>query len=253
MGLSVVTEPIAVTAGSRRVSVAFLKEFEGVVDDYINPVEHTLADTQIGLGYGVTTVPHLRNVAITGPFNVRGVSDNPTRRAVLTCRPATASEELPCARRILERVAATAYRRPVSAADVDELLRFYTQGATQGNPGGFDAGMRTALQAMLSSLHFLFRLEEAPAAGTSGGVYRVTDVDLASRLSFFLLGHDSRPDADRSCQPRTAVPARGLRPAGEAHARRPPVGSVGDAIRLAVDASAGPRQGGTRRAGLSIL
>ena len=188
MGLSVVTDPIAIKAGARRVSAAFLKEFEGVVDDYIKPVEHTLADTQIGLGYGVTTVPHLRNVAITGPFNVRGVSDNPTRRAVLTCRPSSAAEELPCAREILERVAATAYRRPVSTADVDELLRFYTQGATQGTPGGFDAGMRTALQAMLSSLHFLFRLEEAPAAATSGGVYRVNDVDLASRLSFFLWG-----------------------------------------------------------------
>lgn len=184
-GLSVMTDPIHVTAGARRVSAAFLKEFEGVEDDLIKPIEHTLADTQIGLGYGVTTLPHLRNFAITGPFNVRGVSDNPTRTAVLTCRPATPADELPCVRRILERVATAAYRRPVSTADIDELLPFYRQGAQDG---GFDGGMRTALQALLSSLHFIFRLEEAPASATRGGVYRVNDVDLASRLSFFLWG-----------------------------------------------------------------
>jgi mono/diheme cytochrome c family protein len=185
LGLAVVTDPIPVTAGSKRVSAAFLREFEGVEDDFIRPVEHTLADTQIGLAYGVTVLPHLRNLAITGPANVRGVSDNPTRAALLTCRPATAAEELPCARRILERVATIAYRRPVSAADMNDLLPFYTQGT---KTGGFDNGIRTAVQAVLSSLHFLFRLEEAPASGARGGIYRVSDVDLASRLSFFLWG-----------------------------------------------------------------
>lgn len=185
MGLSVVTDPIPVTAGARRVSAAFLREFEGIEDDLIKPVEHTLADTQIGLGYGVTSLPHLRNFAITGPFAVRGVSDNPVRSAVITCRPATAADEAPCARRILERVATAAYRRPVSAADINELMPFYAQGAKDG---GFDGGMRTAMQALLSSLHFIFRLEEAPANVARGGVYRVNDVDLASRLSFFLWG-----------------------------------------------------------------
>lgn len=185
MGLSVVSEPIRVTAGARRVSAAFLREFEGVEDDLIKPVEHTLADTQIGLGYGVTTLPHLRNFAIVGPFDVRGVSDNPTRDALLSCRPATAADEAQCARRILERVATAAYRRPVSAGDVNELMPFYVQGAKSG---GFDGGLRTALQAVLSSLHFIFRLEEAPATATRDGVYRVSDVDLASRLSFFLWG-----------------------------------------------------------------
>jgi mono/diheme cytochrome c family protein len=185
MGLSVATDAIPIKAGSRRVSATFLREFEGVEDDLIKPVEHTLADTQIGLGYGVTSVPHLRNVAITGPFAVRGVSDNPLRSAVVTCRPATRAEEAPCARRVLERVAAAAYRRPVAAADINDLMRFYELGAKDG---GFDGGMRTGLQALLSSLHFIFRLEEAPASVTRGGVYRVNDVDLASRLSFFLWG-----------------------------------------------------------------
>ncbi len=183
-GLSVSTEPIRVTAGPHRVAAAFLREFEGVEDDYIKPVDHTLADTQIGLGYGVTTLPHLRNFAITGPFKTAGVSEHPIRAAVLTCRPASPAEDGPCARQILERLATVAYRRPVTRADVDELMPFFTRGA---QAGGFDGGLRTALQAMLSSLHFIFRLEEAPA-GTSGGVYRVSDVDLASRLSFFLWG-----------------------------------------------------------------
>jgi mono/diheme cytochrome c family protein len=191
MGLAVATEPIRVTAGARRVSAAFLREFEGVEDDLIKPVEHTLADTQIGLGYGVTTVPHLRNFSIAGPVNAKGVSQNPTRNAVASCRPATPADEVPCARRILERVATAAYRRPVSAADLNELMPFYLQGAQSlqgGKPGGFDAGVRTALQALLSSLHFIFRLEEAPANVTRGGIYRVSDIDLASRLSFFLWG-----------------------------------------------------------------
>jgi cytochrome c553 len=185
LGLAVVTEPIKVSAGARRVSAAFLREFEGIEDDLIKPIEHTLADTQIGLGYGVTTVPHLRNFSIVGPSNVSGVSDNATRRAVLTCQPTSAADEVPCARRILGRMATAAYRRTASAADLNELMPFYVQGA---KTGGFDGGIRTALQAMLSSAHFIFRLEEVPATAARGGVYRVNDVDLASRLSFFLWG-----------------------------------------------------------------
>jgi hypothetical protein len=179
------TDPIHITAGARRVSAAFLKEFEGVEDDFIKPIDHTLADTQIGFGYGVTTLPHLRNFAIAGPANVTGVSDNPIRDAILSCRPSTMADEGPCARRILTDVATGAYRRPASAAEVTELMRFYEQGALVG---GFDAGIRAAVQATLSSLHFIFRLEEAPATGIRDGIYRVSDVDLASRLSFFLWG-----------------------------------------------------------------
>jgi hypothetical protein len=183
-GLTVTTEPIQVGAGPHRVAATFIKEFEGIEDDLIKPIDNTLADTQIGVGYGVTTLPHLRNLAIVGPHEVTGVSDNPTRRRIFTCRPASAEEETPCARRILERLATEAYRRPATAADVDELMEFHRLGATAG---GFEAGIRTAVQAMLASLHFLFRVEEAPAK-TAGGAYRVSDVDLASRLSFFLWG-----------------------------------------------------------------
>jgi uncharacterized protein DUF1592/uncharacterized protein DUF1588/uncharacterized protein DUF1585/uncharacterized protein DUF1595/uncharacterized protein DUF1587/cytochrome c len=190
-GLTVSTAPIYVRAGARRVAATFIREFEGSEDDLIKPIDHTLADTQIGVGYGVTTLPHLRNLAIVGPYEVTGVSDTPARRIIFTCRPTTPGEEVPCARRILERLATQAYRRPASAHDVDELMRFYQDGV---KTGGFEGGIRTALQAMLSSLHFLFRVEETPAGARAGMTYRISDVDLASRLSFFLWG--TIPDAE---------------------------------------------------------
>src|SRR4030095_8041096 len=86
-GLTVSTSPIYVRAGARRVAATFIREFEGSEDDLIKPIEHTLADTQIGVVYGVTTLPHLRNLVITGPFEVTGVSDHPARRAIFVCRP----------------------------------------------------------------------------------------------------------------------------------------------------------------------
>jgi len=184
-GLTVTTDPIQVRAGARRVAATFIREFEGVEDDLMKPIDHTLADTQIGVGYGVTTLPHLRNLAIVGPFDVTGVSDNPTRAGIFSCRPTAPRDAEPCARRIIERLAAQAYRRPVSRSDVDELTPFYQQGAASG---GFDGGVRTALQAMLSSLHFIFRIEATSAGGTGSGVRRMNDVALASRLSFFLWG-----------------------------------------------------------------
>jgi hypothetical protein len=184
-GLTVSTDPIDVRAGARRVAATFIQEFEGSEDDLIKPIDHTLADTQIGVGYGVTTLPHLRNLAIVGPFEVTGVSDHPTRRAIFTCRPTAPQEAVPCARRIIEQLATRAYRRPVSTGDMDELMRFYREGADRG---GFEGGVRTALQAMLSSLHFVFRIEDLPANVKPGATYAISDVDLASRLSFFLWG-----------------------------------------------------------------
>jgi cytochrome c553 len=184
-GLMVSTEPIAVKAGARRVAATFIQEFEGVEDDLIKPIDHTLADTQIGVGYGVTTLPHLRSVAIVGPHDVTGVSDNATRAKIFSCRPARPAEEAPCAERILTRLATEAYRRPAAPADVTELMRFYKQGAAHG---GFESGIRDGLQAMLASLHFIFRVEEIPTGAAPGSIYRINDVDLASRLSFFLWG-----------------------------------------------------------------
>jgi cytochrome c553 len=190
-GLTVSTAPIYVRAGPRRVAATFIREFEGSEDDLIKPIEHTLADTQIGVGYGVTTLPHLRNLAVVGPSEVTGVSDHPTRRAIFTCRPTAPQEEVPCARSIVQRLAAQAYRGSLSSSDLDALMQFYEKGAASG---GFEAGVRTALQAMLSSLHFVFRVEEVPAMARRGTAYRISDLDLASRLSFFLWG--TIPDAE---------------------------------------------------------
>ncbi len=184
-GLTVTTEPVSVRAGPRRVAATFVQEFEGSEDDLIRPIDHTLADTQIGVGYGVTTLPHLRKLGIVGPSEVSGVSDTAARRGIFICRPTAPDEDLPCARRIIERVGTEAYRRPLAAADIDELMPFYKQGAVNG---GFEGGVRTALQAMLASLHFIFRVEEAPARVAAGGIYRISPVDLASRLSFFIWG-----------------------------------------------------------------
>ncbi len=190
-GLNLRTDSIYVKAGPRRVTAAFLRRFEGEVDDLIRPIDHTLADGQIGIGYGVTTLPHLQRLTILGPYEVTGVSDTPTRRRVFTCRPTSPEEAHPCAQSILTRLGAQAYRRPLGHSDIRALMGFYDRGAVQGN---FELGVRTALQAILASPHFLFRMEERPAGARSGEVVPISDVDLASRLSFFLWG--APPDAE---------------------------------------------------------
>ena len=182
-GMNLQTPPVAVKAGPQRVSAAFIQRFEGPVDDLLAPVEQTLADTQIGSATGVYTVPHLRDVAILGPQKVTGVSETPTRRRIFTCRPLAAGEARACATSIISGLARQAYRRPVTTADMDGLLRFYDEASKGGN---FELGIRTALQAILASPHFILRLEEAPAAVKAGQTYRINDLDLASRLSFFL-------------------------------------------------------------------
>lgn len=184
-GLNIRTDSIYVTAGQKRVSVAFIRQFEGVVDDLIRPIDHTLADGQIGIGLGVTTQQHLQRLTVLGPFGVTGVSDTPARQAVFTCRPTSPDEEGPCAREIIARLATRAYRRPAVDRDVDGLMTFYGQGAADG---GFEKGIRTALQAILASPHFIFRLEQRPSEVGADDLYGIDDFDLASRLSFFLWG-----------------------------------------------------------------
>ena len=184
-GATIVTEHIDIRAGPRLVAVAFVRRDDGPEDDLITPIDHTLADQQIGLGYGITTLPHLSNFSVVGPFEVTGVSDTPTRRRIFVCRPTAPDEAAPCAERILSRLATQAYRRPLRDGDLAGLMRFYEQGATDG---GFEGGVGMALQALLASPHFVFRMESAPDRVRPGEVYRISDVDLASRLSFFLWG-----------------------------------------------------------------
>ena len=155
-GLNIRTDSIQVSAGPHRVTAAFVKQFEGDLDDLIRPIDHTMADGQIGIGYGVTTQQHLQRMTILGPFEVTGVSETPTRRFIFSCRPTAPSEERPCAESIVTRLAERAYRRDVTDADVDALMNFYDRGAADD---GFEDGIRLALQAILASPHFIFRME----------------------------------------------------------------------------------------------
>ena len=180
-GLRLETPPIHIRAGPQRVSAAFIQKFEGPLIDLVTPIDYTLSDSSIR--YGVTTLPHLRDLTISGPFAVTGVSDTPSRRRIFTCRPTSAEEERPCAERIVSDLAHKAYRRPLRARDLTDLMTFFDAGRADG---GFETGIRTALQAMLASPHFVFRLEETPGGVEPGEVYEINDVDLASRLSFFL-------------------------------------------------------------------
>ena len=183
-GLTIKTAPVHVKAGTHRVTAAFIQRFEGLINDLIAPIEHTMADTEIGTAYGITTLPHLRNLSIVGPHAVTGVSDTPSRRLIFTCRPTGASEEGPCASEIVRRLATRAFRRPVSEKDFDRLMAFYARGRTDGN---FEHGVTKALEAILASPQFLFRVEEQPTR-VAGAIYRLGDYELASRLSFFLWG-----------------------------------------------------------------
>jgi hypothetical protein len=188
-GMNLTTPRIHVKAGTRRLAAAFVQRFDAVPDDLMPPIDHTLADSQIGSGFGITTLPHLREFAVSGPFKVTGISETPSRKKIFSCRPTSAAEESVCANEILKKIATQAYRGPVTAADMDGLTRFYAQGRKDGD---FEAGIRMALQAVLASPRFLFRLEEAPSTLRAGQNYRITDLDLATRLSFFLWG--SGPD-----------------------------------------------------------
>ena len=190
-GLNITSPRVHVKAGPQRLAAAFIQKFDGVFDDLIAPIDYTLADTEYGNSVGITSLPHLRDFSITGPFTVTGVSDTPSRRRVFVCRPLSAADELPCARRIVTQLASQAYRHPASNEDVESLMQFYSEGRTGKD---FEAGIRSMLQALLASPHFLFRLEEVPAGVRPGQNYRIADLDLATRLSYFLWG--TVPDAE---------------------------------------------------------
>jgi mono/diheme cytochrome c family protein len=128
-------------------------------------------------------VPAIERVIIEGPYNATGPGDTPSRRAIFTCRPTSQADELPCARSILSRLSRRAYRRATTDADLRPLLELFRRGRATGS---FDAGIQLALQGVLTSPKFLFRVETDPATKTAGTTHRVNDVDLASRLSFFL-------------------------------------------------------------------
>jgi hypothetical protein len=129
-------------------------------------------------------MPKIGTAMIEGPYNVTGVSATPSRDRVFVCRPASATEEAPCAERIFTNLTRRAYRRPVTADDVQAPVAFYKQARQNGET--FDAGIRAGLARVLSSTSFLYRMESDPAGVRPGTAHQISEVDLASRLSFFL-------------------------------------------------------------------
>jgi hypothetical protein len=190
-GLNLTTPRIHVKAGPQKLAAAFIQKFDGVVDDLIAPIDYTLADTEYGDNAGIYILPHVRDFSITGPFRVTGVSDTPSRRKIFICRPTAPGDEIPCARKILSSLASEAYRRPANGEDVESLMEFYGD-ARKGHD--FEAGIKAALQALLASPKFVLRFETTPANVKPGQNYRISDADLASRLSFFLW--NTLPDAE---------------------------------------------------------
>ena len=174
---------VPVKAGPRLVTAAFIRKIAENTNR-LRPFLRSNAGT-----YDSTGRPHVKALTIKGPFNPTGPGDTPSRQRVFVCRPATASAEEPCARRILTTLARRAYRRPVVDRDVAPLLEFYRDGRKKGS---FDSGVQLALRRLLASPTFIFRIEEDPAGLAVGTAYRVNDVELASRLSFFLWS--SMPD-----------------------------------------------------------
>ena len=171
------------------MSAAFVRKLDGPYEDLIRPHDWSLAGGGSG-GAGVTTLPHLKDLVVSGPFNTTGLSDTPSRKRIFSCRPTVSSEERPCAREIIASLGAEAYRRVLTPTEIDGLLPFYDDGS---RTGGFEIGVRTALEAILASPYFVLRLEREPVDAPSRG-YRVGDLDLASRLSFFLWG--ATPDEE---------------------------------------------------------
>ena len=190
-GVNIWTDAIRVEAGPHRVAAGFVRRLEGPVQDVISPHEWSLASTSIADAYGFTSLPHLRDLAIRGPQSSTGVSDTPSRRKIFTCRPDAPAAALPCAREIVERLGGEAYRRPLTAANLGALMSLYDVGTAEG---GFEPGITMALEGILASPHFVFRLEAAPIDAASGVDFPVSDLALASRLSFFLWA--SGPDSE---------------------------------------------------------
>jgi hypothetical protein len=176
---------VPVKAGLREVVATLLKtedpEPEGVGPDHI-PLWSRQSDSP-------NTPTAISSMYIGGPYNAQVPQDSPSRRLIYVCHPETPAEELPCATKILSKLARRAYRRSATNDDVETLIGFYKRARATGN---FDQGIRAALERVLVGPDFLFRIEADPAGAAPGAVYRISDVELASRLSFALWS--STPD-----------------------------------------------------------
>ena len=177
------TDPISIKAGPQLISASFIQRAAGPVQDFVMPFDQALADLSTGHFPGLTGLPHLRNIGIDGPHEVTGISATPSRERVLTCRPSRTSEDTQCADQILSTIASRAFRRPLAEIDRNRLIAFFDTGRSEGD---FEEGIRLGLQAILADPEFLFRFERTPDDVAPGENYTVSDLELASRLSFFL-------------------------------------------------------------------
>ena len=170
---------LPIKAGPRVIGATFPREMwetEGVQQPRL--FGYQLAVTELP-----DANPGIGSIEIEGPLSVEGPGDTPSRQQIFSCQPASADEEPACARQILSSLARRAYRRAVDEDDVQGLMDFYNQGHVEG---GFDTGVQFALERLLVSPDFLFRIEQDPLDAEPGSMYSITDTELASRLSFFL-------------------------------------------------------------------
>jgi hypothetical protein len=177
---------VPVTAGAHDVDVTFIGNLPVEDTERLQRFMRSSADN-----FDWSGRPHIQTLSISGPFSVTGPGDSPSRRELLTCRPKTIASEQACAQEILTRLARRAYRRPITEADLRPVMQFYGEAR---KPGTFDAGIQRGLARILASPFFVFRVEPDPAGVTPGRPYRISDVELASRLSFFLWS--SIPDVE---------------------------------------------------------
>ncbi len=177
------------TGGPHEVGVTFLATNFAPLADLNRQFERKTVQT--GPTPGFTFFPHVGSIRIEGPFDAMAPQASTPRDRIFTCRPSGEFDERACGEDIIRALATQAYRRPVIEADLEPLMEFYEAGAAEG---GFDNGIEMALARILAAPQFLYRIEEVPADVAVGEVYRVDDIDLASRLSYFLWS--TGPDAE---------------------------------------------------------
>ena len=169
---------VPVTAGPHEVGVTFVRNSSSLLETARQPLQSHFNERR-----HPRINPAISQVSITGPYTPRGADDTPSRRRIFVCRPTAPREEEACAKKILSTLLRRAYRRPVTEADVNGPMLLYREGRSEAD---FDAGIGQALSAVLINPQFLFRVELDPEKVSAGGAYRISDLELASRLSFFL-------------------------------------------------------------------
>jgi mono/diheme cytochrome c family protein len=173
------TVRIPVKAGTHTLSAATVLRSHATRDDLIKPFMRTTID-----GLDIMGDPSIDRLTVEGPFTRSGAGDTASRRKIFICKPATAKDEQSCATKILSALARLAYRRPVDNEHLNSLMDFYSRG--RANNGSFENGIESALQFILASPEFMFRIEPDPTNLAANTVYRIDDISLASRLSFFI-------------------------------------------------------------------